>query len=113
MILDRERLYVKCNCVDRNILSGPLYQLERSIVWRYLVLYHISGPSAHLETLSDELGHLTVLRVLLPPDDEVDEALGVPQHGGSVGLGHSYQAGAVHLETWNCQVSSEGGVSQC
>ena len=81
----------------------------------YLVLNDsaLSGPSSHLETLSDELGHFTVLRVLLSADDEVDEALGVPQHGGSVGLGHSYQAGAVHLETWNCQVSSEGGVSQC
>ena len=72
----------------------------------------VSGPFTHLETLSDELGHLTVLRVLLSPDDEVDEALSVPQHGGSVGLGDSNQAGAVHLETWNCQVRAES-VSQC
>ena len=71
------------------------------------MLYHISGPFTHLETLSDELGHLTVLRVLLPPDDEVDEALGVPQHGGRVGLGHSHQAGAVNLERGNCQVGEE------
>ena len=100
---------MKCNCVDRNILSGPLYQLDRSIVLRYLVLYHISGPFTHLETLSDELGHLTVLRVLLPPDDEVDEALGVPQHGGRVGLGHSHQAGAVNLERGNFQVGEKSG----
>ena len=71
--------------------------------------YLVSGPFTHLETLSDELGHLTVLRVLLPTDDEVDETLGVPQHGGRVGLGHSHQAGAVNLETGNCQVGEESG----
>ena len=94
-------MYFKLNCVDRNILRGPL---SVGAIHCVDIFSALSAPSAHLETLSDQLGHLTVLRVLLSADDEVDEALGVPQHGGGVGLGHSDQAGAVHLETGKCHV---------
>ena len=52
----------------------------------------------HLQTLSDELSDFTILGVLLTPDDEVDEARGVPEDRGSVGLGHTNKAGRVNLE---------------
>ena len=45
------------------------------------------GENIHLETLPDELRHLAVLGVLLPPDDELDEASSVAEHRGGVGLG--------------------------
>ena len=48
-----------------------------------------SGEDIHLETLPDELRHLAVLRVLLPPDDELDETSSVAEHRGGVGLGDS------------------------
>ena len=54
--------------------------------------------SNHLQTLSDELSDFTILGVLLTPDDEVDEARGVPEHRGSVGLGYANKAGRVNLE---------------
>ena len=45
------------------------------------------GENIYLETLPDELRHLAVLGVLLPPDDELDEASSVAEHRGGVGLG--------------------------
>ena len=48
-----------------------------------------SGEDIHLETLPDELRHLAVLGVLLPPDDELDETSSVAEHRGGVGLGDS------------------------
>ena len=48
--------------------------------------------------VAPNVGDLAVLWVLLPPDHEVNEARGVPQHGGRVGLGHPNQASAVHLK---------------
>ena len=59
--------------------------------------------SQYLEALSDELCHLAVLGILLPADDELDEARGVAQHGGRVRLGHAHQTRAVHLatDTWS------------
>ena len=99
VILNRTRLYFKAYCVDKNILSGSI--VSWSPCWYFVVNYYsaLSGPSSHLETLPDQLSHLAVLRVLLAADDEVDESLGVSQHWGSVGLGHSNQTGAVNLET--------------
>ena len=52
----------------------------------------------HLQTLSDELSDFTILWILLTPDDEVDEARGVPEHRGSVGLGYTNKAGRANLE---------------
>ena len=52
----------------------------------------------HLQTLSDELSDFAILGVLLTPDDEVDEARGVPEDRGSVGLGCTNKAGRVNLE---------------
>ena len=52
----------------------------------------------HLQTLSDELSDFTILGVLLTPDDEVDEARGVQEDRGSVGLGYANKAGRVNLE---------------
>ena len=42
--------------------------------------------------------HLTIVRVPVPADDKLHEALCVPQHGRRPGLGHTHQALPVHLE---------------
>ena len=65
-------------------------------------MYPLSGIiqkfKDHLKALSNELGDFAVLRILLSPDDEVDEARSVPEDGGSVRLGDPHEAGRVHLE---------------
>ena len=77
-----------------------LEQLNIALDWISLVdIIGVSIENIYLETLPDELRHLAVLRILLPPDDELDEAGGVPEHGGGVGLGDAHETRAVHLES--------------
>ena len=98
-ILSRSRLYVKVYCVDRNILRGPLSAGSLHCVDIFSCRLLNDSTVSHLKTLSDQLSHFTVLRVLLPPDDELYEAGGVPEHGGGVGLGDAHETRAVHLES--------------
>ena len=77
-----------------------LEQLNIALDWISLVdIIGVSSENVYLETLPDELRHLAVLRVLLPPDDELDEAGCVPEHGGGVGLGDAHETRTVHLES--------------
>ena len=55
--------------------------------------------------MSDELGDFTILGILLPSDDEVDEAGRVPEDRGCVCLRHPHKAGRVHLEGHNEDVA--------
>jgi len=48
--------------------------------------------------LSDELSNFAVFRIFVPSDDKLDDAGRVSEHGGGVGLGHSDQGLAVHLD---------------
>ena len=57
-----------------------------------------NSSKSHLKTLSNELSDFAILRILLPSDDEVNEAGSVPEDGSCVCLGHPHKAGRVHLE---------------